>query len=438
MAGKYLHPDHNATPPTVEQLACVKCGGSLTLRAKGYSTTLICPYCNALYDVGVKGLTLAGLAPHRAPIEPLIPLGTRGKLHGATWEVIGFMQRRSSLQINWQEYLLFNPYKGFRWLTECQGHWNYVLSLHETPKTQSGNRVSYLDESYRFYDTYQATVQYVIGEFYWQVNIRENCTITDYICVPNILTLEKPQGEIVWSLAEYIEPETIQAAFGITKRLPTKIGASVNQPFKRANELTGIITAGVLGAVVLTLFTMMFSIFSSHRTLAVGELIATPDTSVPTYSAVMPSILPSVPVVAADYISPTFEITDDKAILTFTIYAPVDNSWVDLEAKLINEETGKTLYFEDGVEYYHGYDSDGSWSEGSRQDKLIFSALPKGKYHLVIQATTATRPSIPVKYQFKQGGVSNGSYFMTLILLLLPSIAGIGYYYYFNYNRSIS
>lgn len=442
MAGKYLHPDHKATPPTVEQLACVKCGGALTLRAKGYTTTLVCPYCTALYDVGPKGITLAGMAPNRFAIEPLIPLGTRGKLHGATWEVIGFMQRRSSLQINWQEYLLFNPYKGFRWLTECQGHWNYVISLHETPKSQTGNRVSYLDQSYRFYDTYTATVQYVIGEFYWQVNVRERCTITDYICVPNILTLEKPHGEQVWSLAEYIEPETIQTAFGIKEALPIKIGASINQPFKQANELTALITLGVLGALLLTVFSQIYSIASPHRILVTGEFIATPESVLPTISSAMPSILPvTPPVIPSDYISPTFEITDDKAILTFSMQAPVDNSWVDLEVNLINEQTGQSLYFEDGVEYYYGYDSDGRWSEGSRQDQKVFSALPKGNYHLVIHATTAKTPSmptIPVKYQLKQGGVDDASYLMALVLMLLPSIVGIGYYYYFNYNRSIS
>ena len=27
---------------------------------------------------------------------------------------------------SWDEYLLFNPYKGFRYLTEYNGHWNFV------------------------------------------------------------------------------------------------------------------------------------------------------------------------------------------------------------------------------------------------------------------------------------------------------------------------
>lgn len=464
MAGKYYHSARDATAPTVEQLNCVKCHGALTLRAKGFSTTLICPYCGAIYKASPKGIELEGVSANKSNIEPLIPLGTRGKLHGVTWEVIGFMQRHSSTNNTWQEYLLFNPYKGFRWLTEFNGHWNYVVSLHMIPKPHH-DYVTYLDDKYQFYTYYQATVRYVIGEFYWRVQANDMCEISDYVNVPNLLTKEttlaskrKPaedpyrslpsdphsssstniayettEGEQVWSLAEYIEPETIQAAFGIKDKFPDKIGETINQPFKQSNELTAVVASGFIGAVLIAIVAFILMIVTPHKTLVMGEIIVPPNTPTNTMLPIVPPLEAKTPL-----ISPTFEITDSKALLRFNMQAPVRNNWVAVDATLVNEDTGKSLYFDDGVEYYYGYDSDGSWSEGSQTDSMVFTALPKGKYHLVFDVSSGASYDIPIKYQFKQGGISDGSFMFALFLMLLPSVAGLAYYYYFNYNRSIS
>ena len=37
----------------------------------------------------------------------------------------------------WDEYLLFNPYKGFRYLTEYDGHWNFVTPLEAMPQSSA-------------------------------------------------------------------------------------------------------------------------------------------------------------------------------------------------------------------------------------------------------------------------------------------------------------
>jgi len=120
-------------------------------------------------------------------------------------------------------------------------------------------------------------------------------------------------------------------------------------------------------------------ITTPYKTLVMGEIIAPPMAD--RTNILLPTIPPTE--AKSSMISPTFEITDSKAMLSFYIQAPVRNNWVEVEATLINEDTGKALYFDDGVEYYYGYDSDGSWSEGSQRDSKEFTALPKGKYHLV-------------------------------------------------------
>ncbi|MGN7062052.1 DUF4178 domain-containing protein, partial [Neisseria sp. P0001.S006] len=75
---------------------------------------------------------------------PLIPLGTRGKFHGDAYEAIGFQVRTIHVEgeaYSWAEYLLFNPFKGFRYLTEYNGHWNDVKPVKSLPKfVRSGSK----------------------------------------------------------------------------------------------------------------------------------------------------------------------------------------------------------------------------------------------------------------------------------------------------------
>ncbi len=66
--------------------------------------------------------------------------GTRGKWAGITWEVIGFQTRgyeEDGVFYEWEEYLLFNPYKGFRYLTNYEGHWNFVTPVESLPERRA-------------------------------------------------------------------------------------------------------------------------------------------------------------------------------------------------------------------------------------------------------------------------------------------------------------
>src|ERR1019366_2069224 len=105
---------------------------------------------------------------------PLIPLGTRGTIRGTAYEAVGFQRRTihvDGVPYSWHEYVLFNPHKGFRYLTEYNGHWNDV-----SPPT-----VSYLGETYRHFQTAKAATSFVLGEFPWQVRVGESSDVSDYV-----------------------------------------------------------------------------------------------------------------------------------------------------------------------------------------------------------------------------------------------------------------
>ncbi|KAB2837794.1 DUF4178 domain-containing protein, partial [bacterium] len=210
-------------------LNCVQCGGAVQWRAPGFSITLVCGHCGAVLDVSNPEIQVLIQAQEKTRLQPLIPLGARGKVHGETYEMIGFLQRADGTgQYKWREYLLFNPYIGYRWLVEADGHWNYVISTKQKPHRRDKS-AQYLDKSYQLFLTGEAQVLYVLGEFYWRVKTGDRVSVQDFINPPEMLSREWDAGEEVWSIGEYVEPEVVQAAFGI-KAMPARIGVAPNQP----------------------------------------------------------------------------------------------------------------------------------------------------------------------------------------------------------------
>src|SRR5580692_8833296 len=103
------------TPPAARArtLSCPSCGGSVTIRANGISITAICASCGSTLDVANPDVRLITQARQRTR-EPPIAIGMRGLLVGTLWEVTGFQCRTDPVQgWSWDEYLLFNPYRGF-------------------------------------------------------------------------------------------------------------------------------------------------------------------------------------------------------------------------------------------------------------------------------------------------------------------------------------
>ena len=149
----------------VRSLKCPHCGAPLTVRAGDHTVTVVCGHCNSVLDA--KDPNCAILQTFEAKRPPLqrIPLGTRGRWRGTAWEVIGFQERTiraEGLAYSWAEYLLFNPYEGFRYLTEYHGHWNDVIVLKTVPKVYKarGEAKAYaevLGETFQHFQTATAT-----------------------------------------------------------------------------------------------------------------------------------------------------------------------------------------------------------------------------------------------------------------------------------------
>ena len=103
-------------------------------------------------------------------------LGSVAEFEGQQLTVIGFMTRSDEFEGTryfWQEYLLYNPAVGFRWLVESDGHWSYVTNVPPGEVTEAGSTARHGGRGFKMYQDAVARVEYVEGEFYWKVEAGE-------------------------------------------------------------------------------------------------------------------------------------------------------------------------------------------------------------------------------------------------------------------------
>jgi hypothetical protein len=205
----------------VKEAACPSCGGSLPIVSQ-QSERVVCRFCGTASDIRQGTLAALGPAP-RPPIEPLIPIGAEGTLRGARAIVCGFVIRSCSVEgerFSWREYLVYLPdTQSYQWLMEEDGRWQHVMPLEAGDVLDSGGTVGFRGQAYGFKQQVDATVDYVIGEFYWKVEIGESVEAAEFEGpggkVSRETTRSATGGEINYSFCAPLDASEL-AAFGVT------------------------------------------------------------------------------------------------------------------------------------------------------------------------------------------------------------------------------
>jgi len=404
-----------STAPQVRSLNCTNCGAPLTIRAGGHTLTVVCERCLTLLDARDPALSVLQTFQARQRVQPLIPLGRRGELRGSTWEAIGFQVREivvESVAYNWSEYLLYNPFKGFRYLTEYDGHWNFVATLRALPEetTARGRQaVRYLGQTYACFQSASARTIFVLGEFPWQFRVGEAVYVSDYIAPPRAVSAERTQNEVAWSLGEYLPGGEVWKAFKLPGACPPARGIYSNQPSPDGPNARSVWT--VCLALVGLLAAMMFLFSVGARQEEVFQ-------SSYTFSTAMKG--------ETSFVTPVFELKGRPSNVEVKVDTDLENDWAYLSFTLINEQSGEGFDFGREIGYYHGVDTDGSWSEGGRDDRVLVPSVPPGRYYLRVEPDMNDEDgkAHSVRYQVKvrRDVPYNPFFWIAGLLLLVPPI----------------
>ena len=395
--------------PKAAGLNCLNCGAAIELLAPGQTVSVVCGSCHSIMDASDEKLTI--LQRFQGKMKPqniLLPLGSKGKWRGAEYRVIGYQKRvgnSDGVTFDWREYVLFNPNRGFRYLTEYNGHWNDATPLAALPQ-QGPSSVRYLGTTYAHFQTVNVRTAFVLGEFPWQVRVGETVEVTDYIKPPQVLSAEKTDKEVTWSLAEYVYGKDLWKAFNVPGLPPTPIGVFENQPGPAQVSLLQI--WGAFGALVV----LIVLILTVHEAFAGKE---------PAFSDRYHYIQKTG--AEASFVTPYFNLSGRTSSVELRTDASVANQWIYLNYALINADTGQAFDVGREVSFYSGSDSDGPWTEGSRHDVVLIPSVPSGRYYVRVEPETdATVGDVDYTLSVTRDVPAYDLYWIALGALVVPAI----------------
>ncbi len=366
-------------PAKLDGLSCPSCGGSIQLKSFGQREQVTCSYCGSTLSPDQSGALALAQKAQRERRESALPLYARGALEGVEWEIIGIVWRECKdpygVAYPWQEFLLFNPYAGYRWLvfSMTDAHWSLGQALPGAPLVSRDDDADwgstqtcadYEGEVYRHFQRSEAYVTYVEGEFPWQVRAGDKATMDDYVAPPYGISIERTAGEsgedLQFTRSRHVEAAEVWEAFkpGGSPTRPTGIGMLQPNPWHATTRVTWI-SCGVLMALWL-----VFSIgYGSGRELRSVKSIETR-----AHETVSERLT----------IGTKGEHTSIQVDLSSTT---LDNSWAFAEVMLVNLDTEEAIGLGAEVSEYSGP----GWREVDRNGTMRVNGVPGGEY--LLQAT---------------------------------------------------
>ena len=197
-------------------LECPSCGSGIEYQV-GMAEHLVCPTCHAEVSAAADKIEVLKKHDELTQVKTSLELGATATIDKISWRLIGLMRCKeygSDESSTWTEYLLFNADKGFLWLVETDEGWTRTEVLNTLPQ-DNGSGVRHNGKGYTKKWAYGSEVIYAAGAFNWRISIGDKTWVTDYYGPDGILSQEKTDAEITWSLGKKIKTQQMLEWFGI-------------------------------------------------------------------------------------------------------------------------------------------------------------------------------------------------------------------------------
>jgi len=384
---------------------CTNCGAPITVRN---NDTLVvgCGHCGAVIDAHDPALTILSRALTQLK-EPLLMLGTVGKIGGQEYTLIGYLCRKmhsDDTSYYWDEYFLHSEAVGYAWLSQYDGHWTFGRPVPHPPKVMESERpkVHYQGRDYKHFEGYEAEVVQVLGEFTWRVKIGDKVHADDFIAPPYMLSRERSGKEIAWTDGEYVEADVVAKAFKPEDAMPQAVGVAMNQPRRPVGPYWKAFSVFLMLVIVLQ---FVFVARAGRQIVWSGTVTIPADATEQTVD------------------SQPIHLGGRAQRLVVLQDANLDNEWVDSDVLLVNTQSGENYLLQRELSYYHGADEDGNWSEGGISDRAEMGHLPDGDYVVTVNTETEAkegRPAINTRVVLQTEVPVWSNFWILLFLLCIP------------------
>lgn len=358
------------------QYRAFTCSGcSTSNKIIGYPATqcFTCSSCDRPYVIE-NGVDLKPIKQNKLEVVPAMPIGIQGEIRGVNYTVIGFAvkQEKSTFASEWREYSLYSPQEGFAYLSEYDGHWIFLREEWDAPMVTSPvGSFDYAHEDFQLYNTYTYKLIGARGQFVGNIFNDEGKKVWEYISPPELWTKENNLKEgVSWFKGTHVSGKELMKAFGDNIALPYKNGIGAIQPTGYINIADLI--KGTLVSVLILLVVHLLTSTSREQILFQDDLLFDDSTN------------------RVTKLYGPFELSERMSSLELEMSANLNNSWVEMNATLVNTNTGEEFSVEKGAEFYQGYEGGEKWTEGGRSAEAYFSKIPRGIYKMEI---TGIRPS---------------------------------------------
>ncbi|HRP69604.1 MAG TPA: DUF4178 domain-containing protein, partial [Turneriella sp.] len=328
---------------------CPNCGGPVHLALPGKSQSVRCGHCGSILEPTHDVLLLRQKYEKAFSHKQWIPLSQEGVLKGIKFKCVGIVVRKDNYGGSWTEYLIFNPYHGYRYLVESSGHWTYVEQLANVGYTPNNEpawdgfslKINFAGKKFKYATGYKATVKNVIGEFPWEVIVGEKNAVTEYLNPPYQATCERVEGmrdgksyttESNWSLGEYVYPKEIQQAFNL-EEMPPRMGFGMCEPnpYKKRRFFA------LLWSAALFFFASATCVISSNRSENAKVIDKVLPLNIANFELKKDG---TTEYLEFDHEEGTIQLSKETNI-EFEFSIPLSQQWISLNVFLIDEVTGK-------------------------------------------------------------------------------------------------
>lgn len=365
---------------TGEVIRCPSCGKPYEGRRVETTTMVVCESCGS--GLVLDEAKTRAMGKNRGP-QPKFTfrIGLPLTFDGIAYEVMGrsvYVQVDEGIEYTTHEYVLYNPDAGYLWLEEDRGH--YILSrvIHTRPAMpivpKPKQWVSVEKEDFQFFESGNATLRWIDGAFPWKAKVGESAGFKRLIKPPECIDEEIARLEVELFRGKYVDKDEMLKAVPAGVALPEPRGVNSCQPFKNP-WVEGLWKIGV-AFLVLNVALWFFSLVAEKNRPVLKEQVKAEDYS-------------------KEYVSGPFKVERNSEILRLDGHLPLNNSWIALDFGLVDGQDRVLTEFGNDASYYHGQDSEGSWTEGSRGFSSYFKVDRAGTYNLLIHGKGGSGQSGP-------------------------------------------